>query len=320
MADTNEETTAAAPPTETEVVELKGDDKKHFLANIVSSVSGAASRLYDKSSTFVKEKSPGFVKVTIEKVENKVGSLAQHPTVESVITRVSQYGTWAVDATDEKLDGYYNRLQQRRASFLESELGQKVNKSLDAVKERVYDPSAEFYRRSMEKFRELQEAAKKRGEEGKVSAEQFVAGLRERLGQAWNEKLVEPAKAFHSAATENATAVRERLGQEWDTHVKPHFSIVTQPANAFYDVAARSYTTLWHTSQSGTVTLTEFVAGIRVQLGKVWNQNLLQPAQHLFQQFNSSAAEDAAAANDSAGDEPVADDTVTQDEQEEKSS
>jgi len=305
-APAEEQQAPVAPETssqsESEVVELPTGDakegKQHFLANIVSSVTGVASRLYDKSSTFVKTKSPSFVKVTIEKVENNVQNLAQHPTAQSVVTRVTGYGHWAIDKADGKIDQYYNKLQERRAAFLESELGQRVNtsltQSLQTVNDRVLDPSAEFYRGSMDKFKELQALAVSRGEEGKVTVEQFVNGLREKLGQAWNEKLAEPAKAFHAAATENVTAVRERLGQEWENRVKPHLKPITQPASKFYDSAAHSYTALYETSKSGTVTLTEFVAGIRVQLGRMWSENLMQPAQHLFQQFNSKTDSDNA--------------------------
>ncbi len=111
-----------------------------------------------------------------------------------------------------------------------------------------------------------------------MSFEDFVAGLKLKLGSTWNDKLVEPSKAFYatvqneyestvqkvSEKTEEGKTQavqvfnnsKQKLGTAWETTVSTHFkptqqqivemfhTRVTQPAEAFYSSAWASYLAL----------------------------------------------------------------------------
>lgn len=41
-----------------------------------------------------------------------------------------------------------------------------------------------------------------------VSVEKFISSMKETLGSAWNDQLIEPAKAFHAAASRNIATTK----------------------------------------------------------------------------------------------------------------
>eukprot|EP01006_Ploeotia_vitrea_P037783 TRINITY_DN66170_c13_g2_i1.p1 TRINITY_DN66170_c13_g2~~TRINITY_DN66170_c13_g2_i1.p1 ORF type:complete len:468 (-),score=255.24 TRINITY_DN66170_c13_g2_i1:804-2207(-) len=260
--------------------ESKVDGQEHqitrhqFLSTLGSYVTSAASSLYDSSSGFVKQRAPTFVKVTLEKVEDNLGALAT-----PMVSQVVRVGSWA----DDKIDHTYAALEQRTNDFLESPAGKIVEANLVLpVKKRVVEPVAFFYAAAWDKFQQL----KAKSSDGKVSLEEFTAGVRERLGNSWNDRLVEPTKAFHAAALKKIQPTTESLGKAWQQTVVANLqNRVVGPAETFYQMAVESYATLEKTASDGKVSFQEFTAGMRIKMGQLWNDNLIEPSRHLYEKF-----------------------------------
>jgi hypothetical protein len=287
-------------------------DQTQFVTNAAQSVAKTAEKLYSDSAQFVKERGPTIVKVTLEKVEDSVGAVKPQ-----LMQKLLQMTHWA----DEKVDGAYQSLQKRKADFLASPVGQTANQYFNAsalgLQTFVVEPAQAFMEVATQKFHQLQAAS----QDGKVAVEAFVAGLKEQLGAAWNEKLVEPAKAVHEAiskevaarlqhvsenksvqqlnesaahlaaqSTEQLAAVQAKLGRAWEEVVVANFQTrVMVPAESFYQLALANFMQL-RASGKGRVTFNEFVAGLRAATGRLWNDHLLPPARHLYQNFTLAAA------------------------------
>ena len=135
----------------------------------------------------------------------------------------------------------------------------------------------------MEKFRQLASTG-----DGKVTVEAFVSGLKEKLGAAWNDNLVEPARAFHAAASRNLATTKDNLDKAWSEKVVANFRArVVQPAEAFYQAALQTWASL--SAGNAQVTLAEFTAGMRVKLGKLWTDKLHAPTQYVYNIFSKQS-------------------------------
>lgn len=257
-----------------------------LLQNIANSAVALSGNLYTTYVPKVKEAVP-FVVKPIERVEEFAGQI--QPRIELY---AQGYGVPALQWADSKLVEGYTRLQAGSDRFLQSELGQKAN---EILVEKTYRPVEAFFNQAMENWREQQKV-------GKLTVTEFVGTLKEKMGSAWSEHLVAPAQSFYHAVQEESKLlfeqregeskmgsllvnVKKRLGPAWEAAVAKAPQLparIKDPAAAFYQAAVESFVALQMSAAAQQVTVNEFITGVRVKLGGLWEQQLSPIAAQLF--------------------------------------
>lgn len=327
----------------TDVEEIREDDKLYFSrggdfeskSNIEPEIKSAtwmdtASSFWGTYSTLVGEKFPG-MKFHIDTVEKAVVAAAPVVTATAVNAQAWVGG---------KVGQAVSTAQAQSAAFLASATGQAVNASF---MNHFVKPAEVFYNVAVTQFQTLREQST----EKKVSLEAFLEGLKTSMGVNWNEKLLEPAKAFYNStqaefakvsarssevvagataktqavvadattktqqvvagateftSTQTAQAkahaaavyatVHKELGQQWDATVSaviksPVGEQVAVPATFFYQSALDSFNTLQAGAVDSKVSLDEYVGGVKIKLGGVWNDQFKAAANQLYAQFSA---------------------------------
>jgi len=279
-------------------------DRRRFLTSIINSIESVAGSLYDSSSSFVKGHSPTFVRVNLERVEDTVGNLAS-----PWIARLEQVASW----TDDKMAHGYKKLKNKTNDFIISPLGKKVNEGMSSlkstaastkdsvqdnasyVKDKAGDASQAFYDAAMASW----EALKDKAADGKIALDDFVSGLKTKMGPSWNDQLREPATVFYTTASDRVgrgeplTDLRTSLGPSWNNMVVSHYHPSSPyPAENFYRIALECYFTLAQNGD-GYVTLPDFIAAMRVKLGPLWNERLREPTEDVYRQFREELSVEA---------------------------
>lgn len=280
-----------------EDVYLSSGGSAGLLQNIANSAVAMSGNLYTTYVPKVKEAVP-FVAKPIERVEELAGQI--QPRIELY---AQGYGVPALQWADSKLVTGYARLQAGSERFLNSELGQKANQILV---EKTYRPVEAFFNQAMENWREQQKA-------GKLTVTEFVGSLKEKMGSAWSEHLVAPAQTFFHAVQEESkilfeqhegetrmNSVKKRLGPAWESAVAKAPQLparIKDPAAAFYQAAVESFVALQMSAAAQQVTVNEFITGVRVKLGGLWEQKLSPIAAQLFDvlHLQQKGGEEAAA-------------------------
>lgn len=249
--------------------EIRDDDKLYFskgtdmqgkkdaaaAASWTATASSAASSAVSSASSYlghysalVTEKFPQ-LKVTLGTVQQSAGGLG--PEMKLQLATAKQ---WA----DQKFAQGVALAQAQSASFLESDTGKSVNALLQ---DKIVKPSQVFYSVSVNQFQQL----RNQSEEKKVSLEQFVEGLKAKMGENWNENLLEPAKAFYNSAQAEFAKV---------SSMSPADVVATATAKGSEVVKLTSE------AKSKLDTQAQLVYGqVQTQLGESWNTTVTKVMQ-----------------------------------------
>jgi len=256
-------------------------------------------------SALLTEKFPS-MQVTIDSASQAAAQVAAQANSSSV-------KQWA----DEQINRTIAVAHSQGQAFLASEQGKAVN---EALQSKVVKPAEVFASVAATQFQSLREQS----EEKKVSVDQFVEGLKTKMGDNWSESLVEPAKAYYSSAqTEFAKLspealavsateakvqaqavfgdVQKQLGVQWSTVVSSVIqSPASVPASMFYTSAQDSFTTLQSNAQDKKVSADEFVGGLKIKLGALWSDQLQPAANQLYEQFQKKQESESKADQESS--------------------
>lgn len=282
-----------------------GGGSAGLLQSIASQAVMQAQGMYTTYVPKVKEALP-IVAKPIEKVEEML-----LPIQPRVLGYASDFGVPALQWADQQLQMVYTRLQANSEKFLQSDIGQKAQVILI---EKTYRGGEAFFNTAVANWKALDVDGK-----GSVTMSDFVNGMKTKIGSAWHDNLLVPAEDFYKAMRdeiavlmekeEGATQlealianVRKRLGPKWEKAVTETQQLVPSrikdPAAAFYQAAVESFVALQMSAHQGQVSANEFIAGIRVKLGGLWDHTLTPVSQQLYDFLNiaQKTAEDEAEA------------------------
>lgn len=225
--------------SEPKVSDSKGAESKGLLTSIGSYAYSSASAVYGATSNVVKSHVPSFVGNTLSRAEASVGPFVTSATVDYALPLL----VWA----DHKLvNPAYHKLLQTNAKFRElvnanSPTSQKLNELLPS------NAVDAFWHHMTSSYERLTGGAnKKEGEEEKEDelekVKAFIADVKNKMGEAWDERLAEPARSFYDEMQASAKRyqndrqqkqdrdniqtqslpdlVRTKLGQSWEKSVK----------------------------------------------------------------------------------------------------
>lgn len=258
-------------------------------SKLASSTATTLGNLYKSYSDFVKSKSPTFVGNTLSKVENTFGQVVGSPIVSNFTA--SLLG-WA----DEKLDLAHDRWSQVRTAFEASEFAKTVDATLVApIKQKIGEPAEVFYRGLVDEWLVLHK-------KGEVVLNDLINSAKSKWGSSWNDKLAEPSRQFYERAKAEYQEIikkqdgqsrvssifdnlKTKLGSGWDSTVAANFKAkIATPADAFYRSAVDSFHSLQQKA-GGKVEYTDYIKNLKAKLGEFWNEKLVEPAKHLYENF-----------------------------------